>query len=154
MTRTNPGCISVGKRTRPFEPSRNLAQYGETPGVLYVQLQAILWNLYSVLWVEEEKEVEENCYSIVLWKEATIDIYGKSMIRSPIRRKYTEDLIKIFSKCQSFVIRERKKLKFSSTNLTIASNKAWCWLPILSNSSIQQHPEKQNKGGYWSIQVK
>ena len=23
---------------------------------------------------------------------------------------------------------------------TIASSRAWCWLPILSNSSIQQHP--------------
>ena len=42
-------------------------------------------------------------------------------------------------------MREREKLKFSSNNLTIASNKAWCWLPILSNSSIQQHPEKQIK---------
>ena len=55
MTRKNPGCISVGKRTRPFERSRNLAQYGETAGVLYIQLQTILWNLYSVLCVEEEK---------------------------------------------------------------------------------------------------
>ena len=37
-----PFCISAGKRTRPFVRSSNLAQYGGTPRVLYVQLHTFL----------------------------------------------------------------------------------------------------------------
>ena len=33
---------------------------------------------------------------------------------------------------------------WQSVQLTIASSRAWCWLPILSNSSIQQHPWSAN----------